>query len=400
MKKVSLFLAIIMAFCGTSLFAQRSAQNSPINQQVIQHFLGHRDNDGLMPGTADYYRIEGSSVVEYHVDYTFDENDFYMAEKLTQKMDGGVWTNAYYETFEYDFSGNVIEDLLMEWNGNEWVNSYYTTSTYQSSDLADEVICQYWNGSEWVNDIKMVYDVSGYSITTLTYIWDDGWKVSELQTYSVGLTGIEILIQYMQGGAWQNDEKMTIYVDLTTVQIQAILTEEWENSAWENDEYTTYSYNEDGTLSSILYQNWEGNWVDENRVDYENENGNATHAICFEWNGNAWIDDNEDVEMQYHYAGASEEFDDVHEVIMKYVDVDAVSEQHANVFSVFPNPASESISISGEGFQKAEIYNAVGQKVMETTMNAINVSDLQSGIYMLKVYDANGSVEAQSFVVK
>ncbi len=397
MKKTPLFMAIFMVFCSTSLFAQHSSIASQIEQQALQHRLGQRDNDGIVIESYGYQRLDDDgSIFNYHTDCIYDEYDYTLTEELTQvKVEDG-WSDAFYDTYEYDFSGNVIEHLLQEWNGSVWGNNYYETYAYED-DLLSEYIGQYWYGGSWQNYVKVVYNYTDDGMTAIFYDWNNGWKVEDLYTYTYTMEGMELLMQYMQGGAWQNEEKMTYVIDGD--QIQSILTEEWENNTWVNEEFAVYTYDE-GAVSSILYQEWENAWVNDARVDYQNEDGNAVHGIRFEWEGNAWVDDYGDISMYYRYGSEVEEFGDVHEVTMNYLDIDAVSEQHANVFSVFPNPASESISISGEGFQKAEVYNTVGQKVMETPMNAINVSNLQSGIYMLKVYDANGNAEAQSFVVK
>ena len=53
----------------------------------------------------------------------------------------------------------------------------------------------------------------------------------------------------------------------------------------------------------------------------------------------------------------------------------------------------------GEGFEKAEIYNIAGQKVMESSNAQIDVKALQAGVYMLKVF-GNGSNEILRVVVK
>ena len=397
MKKTSLCLAIIMAFCSTSLFAQRSDYFKQIEEQAIQHRLGQRSNDGIVLESYDYQRLDDDgSVIVYHTDCIYDEYDYTMTEELTRVKTEEGWTDAFYDTYEYDFSGNVIEHVLQEWNGGAWRNNFYETYTYDD-DLLSEYVSQYWYGGTWQNYIKVVYDYNDEGMTALYYDWNNGWKVNDLYTYTYTMEGMELLMQYMQGGAWQNEERMTYAID--GEQIQSILSEKWMNNAWHNDEFAIYTYDE-GAVVSILYQEWENAWASKARVDYQNEDGNAIHGLRFEWNGNAWVDGYGDINMYYRYGEEVEEFGYVHEVMMKYVDIDAVEEQHANVFSVYPNPTSERISVSGEGFLKAEVYNVAGQKVMETSVNSINVNNLQAGVYMLKVYDVNGAAETQSFVVK
>ena len=68
-------------------------------------------------------------------------------------------------------------------------------------------------------------------------------------------------------------------------------------------------------------------------------------------------------------------------------------------FNLYPNPANDMISVDGEGFEKAEIYNIAGQKVMESSNAQIDVEALQAGVYMVKVF-GNGSSEMLRVVVK
>jgi len=68
-----------------------------------------------------------------------------------------------------------------------------------------------------------------------------------------------------------------------------------------------------------------------------------------------------------------------------------------NSFLVYPNPASSTLTIKGEGFEneEVEIYNMLGQKVMQraliTNESSIDVSKLASGVYTLYFVNAKVS---------
>lgn len=401
MKKVFLTLAVfVMAFGNADLFAQRSERLAMIQKQVKEQLRGSRDDSWYAPETATYTEIEGNSTTTFRNTYTYDEYEYCLIEKLVEIQEGNSWRNAEWVTYENDFSGNPLEVLTQEWENGAWENESLVSYTYDNDDLLSEVIVQEWENGDWENVQKMSYNFTGDSYTIITYQWNGGWSVDELYTVTYDFSGnYEILIQYMQGGAWQNDEKQTYTVN-ANYQLDNVLVQDWVNNAWQNDELETYQY--DGELvSAISIQEWKnGAWADEAKVNYTYQNGNATYAIYQEWNGSQWVNANGEIEMFYAENAESEIFEDANEVNVQYVDLTSVAENQVKAFSLFPNPASENIVISGEGFQKAEIYNTVGQKVMETTMSTINVGTLQSGIYMLKVYDANGNAEAQSFVVK
>lgn len=58
----------------------------------------------------------------------------------------------------------------------------------------------------------------------------------------------------------------------------------------------------------------------------------------------------------------------------------------ANDFSnIYPNPANDYILIEGVVFEEAVLYNNLGQKVMSSNTNKIDVSSLESGLYILEL---------------
>jgi hypothetical protein len=71
-------------------------------------------------------------------------------------------------------------------------------------------------------------------------------------------------------------------------------------------------------------------------------------------------------------------------------------------FSMYPNPASNRLHISAANtIQNAEIYNVLGKKVMNVTINktseSIDISNLASGVYMIK-YNVEGSTGTAKFI--
>ena len=67
----------------------------------------------------------------------------------------------------------------------------------------------------------------------------------------------------------------------------------------------------------------------------------------------------------------------------------SVSEIEASAMSVYPNPATEFIMISGEMIgEYVEIYDITGHIVRTSTDTKINVSDLASGLYIVRYGNA------------
>ena len=80
----------------------------------------------------------------------------------------------------------------------------------------------------------------------------------------------------------------------------------------------------------------------------------------------------------------------------------SVSENAANSFSIFPNPATTVLNVNAEGFNTIEIVNLLGQTVYtaNTTSNMqINISNLNNGVYFVRMNGENGTA-TQKFIKK
>ena len=62
----------------------------------------------------------------------------------------------------------------------------------------------------------------------------------------------------------------------------------------------------------------------------------------------------------------------------------------ANKFSVYPNPSSDVLNIrTNEPIDKVELYNTIGQLIVAKKTTNINVSSINTGVYILKIYSGN-----------
>ena len=74
-----------------------------------------------------------------------------------------------------------------------------------------------------------------------------------------------------------------------------------------------------------------------------------------------------------------------------------------NEYSLFPNPANQTITITTKDrtiIQEVTIYNQTGQKVMQgkPVNNTLDVSQLQPGIYIIKVKTIEGNVREKLII--
>ena len=70
-------------------------------------------------------------------------------------------------------------------------------------------------------------------------------------------------------------------------------------------------------------------------------------------------------------------------------------------FNLYPNPAIDILNIAMETkLNSVEIYSLLGQKVLSSDKNQVDVSILSKGMYMVRVEDVEGSVSTQKLVVE
>lgn len=91
-------------------------------------------------------------------------------------------------------------------------------------------------------------------------------------------------------------------------------------------------------------------------------------------------------------------------VIRGYTDIEKDKIETKNSINIFPNPASNSIVIQGVNNCQVTIYNSFGMKLMEfadyNENNNINISKLQSGLYIVEIKTKEGNKTSQLIINK
>ena len=69
----------------------------------------------------------------------------------------------------------------------------------------------------------------------------------------------------------------------------------------------------------------------------------------------------------------------------------SVSEVEAATLSVYPNPATDRLFVNAENLKNVEIFDMTGRSVMTSTMNVIDLSNVEAGIYFVTVRSENAA---------
>ena len=398
MKKAILTLAVLVMAFGNVGFAQGKAELKAKTTERIFKQYGLVRESYIVPQQATYSMVEGT---QYRTTYYYDESEYTLTEEIMEVY-GGDWMNQERIAYEYDFNGNVMEMMAQVWLGDDWYDASRASFEYDG-DVISEVIYQFNMGGTWENQMKEVYNFNGDQWTVLLWTWNgNNWASSELYTYNRSGNTIEVLMQYMEGGAWQNEAEEIYTLDFNE-NVTEILYKEWnlESLTWMDVDKMTYVY-EGGVYTDQYVQEWTGSaWADGYHYTYDYDGiGNAKHGMCFGFGGYDWAPEDGNIDMAYGYNAETKSFY-ASEVEMVYVDLTKVNENAQTVsFKVYPTPAETEIQIQAEGFQKAEIFTLTGQMMLESEQNSVNVSGLAAGLYLLKVYDQSGNSATQKLIVK
>ncbi len=80
----------------------------------------------------------------------------------------------------------------------------------------------------------------------------------------------------------------------------------------------------------------------------------------------------------------------------------AISENVVSEVSIYPNPATSVLNVDAAGYNQVEVINMLGQVVYSNSISnnaQINVSDLNNGVYFVRLSGANGTT-TQKFIKK
>ncbi len=392
------------------------------------------------------------TIIEYHIAdttrsiHTYDENGNFLSW-TGQLYVNPVWENDDRESYTYDEKGNPITYLYEVWENNNWIGDYRGFTTYDEFGNETEYFSEEWTDSSW--------EISYQSRSTNTYdnnrnllsteelkIIDDSLVNARRYEYSYDSIGnLLTILSYNYGSdPWLYEEKTTYTYDSNNNVITE-LSQYYSLNTWSNGNLFTYIYNADGSVEKRNYQN-----LDYNNEPYATEFGTTTYEYdsngnllsigeseiyTYDSNGNLLTWDfltlNSDLNQWEHkwsepcrifikttYSGEIWNFPVqkfgngilfytygagnkmiFHWTQVEITGINDINEN--NIITIYPNPASTTLNIKGiENQNIAKVYSMDGKQMLTIPISennqVLNVSQLKSGIYILKIETAKGII--------
>lgn len=83
---------------------------------------------------------------------------------------------------------------------------------------------------------------------------------------------------------------------------------------------------------------------------------------------------------------------------------DAISENDAQDVSVYPNPATDNFTVSGESLKHVAVYNTLGQEVYSSECDGnsavVSMGNVETGIYIVRIATENGVATKRITVIR
>ncbi len=360
-----------------------------------------------------------------HVLELTDYSDSGNKKKIVSKtwVNGtNAWVNKDKKEWKYNSNNALIEYKTMEWVNNTWLNRYKKTIEYTSEGKHKMILNQNWNTSEdnWENTLKNVYEYDGDSaLYVLVQQWnanEDKWKdfMLEIKKYNDAKLLIDNIKYYypLDSTDELSGTRFLFYYN-SEKKILNKLSRSWndEKKVWENEGKWEYDYTDGNTVISSNWDTITIEWIPNAYYKYVlDSQGRTVLGLRKKWNieESKWI----------NYSKDEKEYDDYNHLLnsIYFIWLDdwvVYSKRHyfwskfntnntdelANDgFVLFPNPAGNVLNLSydlDKSIYNLQIYSLRGNQVLEISSpsyDKIDISQLVSGVYILKINTAKGTV--------
>jgi len=414
-------------------------------------YINEYDNEGLLKIFYITYLINNTMIINrYENEYDINKNCV-LIMKYEWKSDINEWVKSYKHTYEYNASGKETLNTSFRWSStNKWINSYKTETEYDLNNNMTARSNYSYKSNKWVGEYLQIYEYDNNGNKTLEVhnTFDErtnNWVGSFRFVYTFdNFNNLLSYAQYNWSTTTNNWDKCVKYVYEYDNNQNKITEYDYTgvNNIWElghkfvneydiniktttfvyilvNNEYilngkTIYNYNANNLLINETHYNGDGiTWTQLQKTDYDYDiYGNQIFEAACIWLNSYWVgnqkivheyDANKNLLLEAYYTWlGSDWIGNFKNVYYLSEHILGIQNQKLNDYEIkiYPNPTTNILYLNNlTEKSEIEIFDLNGKLVLKTQNdnNQINVSDLNSGIYTIRIINKKG-INTQKFV--
>ncbi|WP_055442304.1 T9SS type A sorting domain-containing protein [Lacinutrix himadriensis] len=347
------------------------------------------------------------------------------APPVPETWENDLWFSnqwMHFSTVNYMFNVDCLPDLaisqVLDFSSSTFVNSSRLTISYNGNNQVSESINELWNSDNavWENDRRSTQAYDGNNLTEIIhYLWiDNNWQLDYriVNSYDGNNLPQESLIENrdLNTATWIRVSKQEFTYNAIPL-LEIVLASLWDavNDVWVNDGRSTFVYDANNLLNTKTFEDWENNtWVNDNQEAYTFDNNDfLIEALVSEWNTSTMV---YDLDRRETYTNNAQGYytELLRENYLLGTWVNSTRDRRvypicytlgienvlAEDFSVYPIPAQNVLHIkSNTQHSEAIIMDLNGrivqQEKLTNTLQTIDISQLNSGVYILKLSNGN-----------
>ena len=317
------------------------------------------------------------------------------------------------DSVTYDAAGNAIRVDGWQKINFEWTHVYYVCYEYNDNHQITQRTNFNGYGADDTFEQGGVYDYhysDGKLVSHEMYFGNYG-TLGEECYYSYNNLGQLIEEVYLQGFSTLDSSIKIVYSYNDAGKIANRHLYYYSGYSWDLAESDEYLYDENGNCIDHSIRNEYGSYIDRRLYEYNTEI--SVNQIHTPYNvPEIYLPENlSDVNQRTIEHWYTLDADYVlqyicdFEYMYNHTPVGISENESVNTMTVFPNPAQGSLNVIISDNQVADvayIYDFQGKVCMQFAMNSgennIDLSELSTGIYLLKVVMENGTQCSQKFI--
>jgi len=345
------------------------------------------------------------------------DNSGNILEIKFESFEDGDWITDGKKLFLYDDSGQMIKLYTLYFNYQQETldTSDVTEYTYNEngqllterySYFFENVWHKAWEEKSFYDETGKVFLINGFDFSEPDQTWQLSWKNEFTYNESGSILFDEFyvnptnwILASTQSYTYNENNKLIIFL------VQVL-----DESAGEliNSLKSEFEYDENNNPISEIRSLWEGEWVFWSKSEFTYETGFTMENLILpfddfitevyfkdgkmltstasDWEDNSWV-----------------EFEMVYLNYSNFIAV-GINETNQIKFSVYPNPSSDRLTIKNLNNDELEIWlMSIDGRVLlkDRFINNIelNVSDIPSGMYLVRVIDNRGLSKVEKILV-